>query len=437
MNNTNLYSQEAEVWILGAILADAEVMDELSELRPEHFYVSSHRKIFEKMKEIYESGNTIDVVTLYERLKLSGELEEIGGADYLNNLIVPTTEFAKSHAEIIVEKWLRREALRISRKIADAAQYGDFNYHDELISYVEREVASLSVHVKNGLRNISEDIGKIIEDTLDDGKQKEDHEFVRTGFRKLDEFSGGLQRGAMIVLAARPSAGKTAFTLNIAANVSLQNVGPVLYFSQEMNERQMKRRILSSISGVSLKKILRKRVTPIEFEQLIKKAPIVEKMDLLLDDTPHVSVEYIASAAKKLKRERGKIGLIIIDYLGLLNIQEQKGETRANAIGRTTRRIKQLAKEMDCPIILIAQMNRAIEQRNSKRPQLSDLRESGDIEADADIVMFLHPDLDKSTIDEYRNVTTHVDLIIAKGRDIGIADFSYKFYGWIQRFEEI
>lgn len=380
---------DAERSILGAILIDEDAMFKVSEtLRPEHFYDVKHRNIFESMLELYSHQKAIDVLTLSTELKSKKLLEQIGGQGYLTDLVkdVPTASHIEEYAKIIIELAQRRRLISLAGKIDELAYKQDKEL-DLVLDEVEKNLMGISqsstksdfVHVSSLLE---ESYKKAEELNKDPGKLVG----VPTGFAYLDNILGGLQRSDLIILAARPSVGKTAFSLDIARHASVIEGKSVGIFTLEMSDTQLMDRILSMQVGVGLWDLRMGRISDEVFTRLSDAMGVLSEAKLFIDDTPGINIMEMRAKARKLKNEHG-LDLLIIDYLQLM--EGRSRENRVQEVSEISRFLKSLARELDVPVVALSQLSRAVEQRGDGTPQLSDLRESGSIEQDADVVLFL------------------------------------------------
>jgi replicative DNA helicase len=380
---------DAERSILGAILIDEDAMFKVSEtLRPEHFYDIKHRNIFEAMLELYSHQKAIDVLTLSTELKSRKLLQQIGGQGYLTDLVkdVPTASHIEEYAKIIIELAQRRRLITLAGKIDELAYKQDKEL-DLVLDEVEKNLMGISqsstksdfVHVSSLLE---ESYKKAEELNKDPGKLVG----VPTGFAYLDNLLGGLQRSDLIILAARPSVGKTAFSLDIARHASVVEGKSVGIFTLEMSDTQLMDRILSMQVGVGLWDLRMGRISDEVFTRLSDAMGVLSEAKLFIDDTPGINIMEMRAKARKLKNEHG-LDLLIIDYLQLM--EGRSKENRVQEVSEISRFLKSLARELDVPVVALSQLSRAVEQRGDGTPQLSDLRESGSIEQDADVVLFL------------------------------------------------
>lgn len=383
---------EAEAAVLGSMMIDHECFGRIIEIiEPQAFYKTAHQKIFAAAVQLYERNQPIDLITLSENLKKSNQLEEIGGAYYLTELAesVPSSANVEFHARIVLEKYLLRSLITESSAIAKSCYNAEEDVYD-IIDKAEQKIFSLS---DNQLRQTFQHISPIMHDAFETIEKFHHREGsvtgVPTGFTKLDEMTSGLQQGELIIVAGRPSMGKTAFCLNIARNAAVGYGVPVGIFSLEMSKRQLALRMLCAEAQVDAHGVRTGKLAQNEWAKLSMTVGSLTEAPIYIDDTPGVGVLEMRAKARRLKKEN-KIGMLIIDYLQLMQ-GPRSVESRQQEISAISRSLKNLAKELDIPVIALSQLSRAVEARGGdKRPMLSDLRESGAIEQDADVVMFIY-----------------------------------------------
>lgn len=409
------HSIEAEQSVLGAMLLDREAIISASEfVKAEDFYKDSHREIFEAMSLLFEKGEPVDLITLSEQLKQKNKLEAVGGIAFLTDLSssVPTIANVAHYARIIQEKSLLRSLIRscgeISEKSFEAAEE-----LDGIIEHAEKSIFDLSqrkvtrsfIPIKDILISSFNRIEKLY-------STKETITGISTGFTDIDSKTSGMQKSDLLLVAARPSMGKTAFALNIAHNAALKGGVPVAIFSLEMSKEQLVNRMICAEANIDSHKLRTGSLEEDDWPKLALSVNKLSKANIYIDDTPGITVPEMRSKCRRLKLERG-LELIVVDYLQLMQ-GSGRVESRQQEISDISRSLKALAREMDCPVLALSQLSRAPEMRSEHRPMLSDLRESGAIEQDADVVMFLyrdeyyHPDTEKKNIAE---------VIIAKQRN--------------------
>jgi replicative DNA helicase len=416
------YNEEAEVMVLGSILKKSELMDDVKViLELDDFYLPINKDIYELCSELYEQ-NRLDVPTLIRIAKERGMIESL---DYIRRLplAVPTLHLAKFYAEKVKEQSVKRKALLIASELREIAE-NDYERLDELIGDINKKLTNIDIARTGNMRQVDEGMDEHINQKINGQKVKS----PLIDLSEVDRWMNGIGRDRLIVVAGRPGTGKTAFSLRSARKVAAQSFGPVPFFSMEMGMEELRDRILADLSGVEFANINRNDLKIGEPERINQAKQHLYNLPLMIDDTPRMTMPYITAQCRKLKREYGSLGMIAIDYLGLIDRNQRKGESTTDAIGRMTRECKSLAREIGCSVMLMVQMNREIDKRSTKRPLLSDLRDSGNIEQDADMVIFLHKNEEKST-----EKIAHIEMIVAKGRQTGLRDFNLAFYGEIQR----
>ncbi|EQK40562.1 MULTISPECIES: replicative DNA helicase [Paraclostridium] len=426
------HSVESEQSILGSILLDKEAIITVTEtIKPEDFYKEAHKIIYECMMKLNNKNEPIDLITLTEELKKQGHLEDIGGISYITSLstIVPTTSNVKYYADIVKEKSVLRKLIRVSNDILNLGYDSSIKVED-ILEKAEKQIFDISQEKS------SEDfqtINSVLMDTYDTIEKlytnKEDITGITTGFDDLNKKTNGLQRTDLLLVAARPAMGKTAFSLNLVQNAALKGDASVAVFSLEMSKEQLVQRMLSAQSHVELKKIKTGNLDENDWPRIIDAMSVLSNANIYIDDTPGIKIGELRSKCRKLKIEKG-LDLILIDYLQLME-GDGGNESRQQEISKISRSLKIIAKELNCPVVALSQLSRAPEQRSDHRPMLSDLRESGAIEQDADIVMFLyrdeyyHPDSERKNIGE---------IIIAKNRHGETGSVELVWLGEIQKF---
>jgi replicative DNA helicase len=410
-------SLEAEESILSAILVDNDTLPEILEiLSPKDFYRSSHQKMFTAMTELFSRNEPVDLVTLTNILRERGWLEEIGGATYLANLVdtVPLAVNAQHYAKIVHDKACLRQLIEKSNAIAKRC-FEDRGEVENIIDYAESSIFEIS---ENKIKPAFYPIGKIIEVNIDALEERQGNKAlvtgVATGFTKLDELTAGFQKSDLIILAGRPGMGKTAFALNIAKNSAVDTNIPVAIFSLEMSKEQLSFRMLSSEARIDSSRLRRGFITQDDWLKITDAAGFLSQAPIFIDDSPNITVLEIRAKSRRLKMEND-IGLIIIDYLQLMR-GRISAERRDLEISEISRSLKALAKELDIPVLALSQLNRKLEERSDKRPQLADLRESGALEQDADVVAFIYRD-ELYNKDENNPNKGRAEIILAKQRN--------------------
>lgn len=437
-------AKELEEAVLGAIMLEKSAFDTVVEvLRAECFYVDAHQKIFKCFQTLAQKSMPIDILTVVEELRTKEELEMIGGPYFvtkLTNMVVSTANI-EAHARIVLQKFIQRELIRISGEIIGDA-YEDSTDVFDLLDDAESKMFNIT---NNYLKKDYQEVGNVLAKTLnriDELRKKTDEiSGVPSGFPSLDKVTFGWQPTDLIILAARPAVGKTAFALNLARNAAMNPIKqtPVAVFSLEMGASQLVQRMLSAESEIHMEKIARGKLEEYEYQQLQKKGIArLEGAPIFIDDTAALNIFEFRAKARRLVNKH-KVGIIIIDYLQLMSGSQDKGSNREQEISTISRNLKGLAKELNIPIIALSQLSRAVETRKeSKMPQLSDLRESGAIEQDADMVMFIYrPEYYENMSNEMGESTkgeTHVR--IAKHRNGSLETIKLRALLHIQKFEE-
>ncbi len=431
---------EIEASVLGAMMIEKEAVPKAIELlSSESFYLKAHKKIFEAMVSLFESGEPIDTVTLYEELKKREELEEVGGAVYLSKLSQNISSAAniEYHAKIILEKEILRGLITSSHEIAKAAYEGNEDAFD-ILDEAERKIFEITEsHLKKSFLGMDRAVRDALE-YIEAIHSKSNLKFsVPTGFYELDEMLGGFQKSDLVIIAARPSMGKTAFALTLARNAAIEHKIPVGIFSLEMSTMQLVIRMLCAEGRLNAHLVRTGKLPSSEGVKLSKNAHKLIESPIFVDDTPAQTILEIRAKARRLKVEKN-IGMVIIDYLQLMQ-GPAKVESREREISHISRSLKSLAKELNIPVLALAQLNRAVEARTDKRPQLSDLRESGSIEQDADVVIFLNrPEYYGMMKDENGNSLEGVaEIIVGKQRNGPIGEIKLAFIKEYARFENL
>ena len=415
------YAPEAEISVLGGMLIDGDAVARALEVVDDSmFYREANRRIFRAMARLFQRGQVIDPITVSEELKKTDELDFVGGLAYVGELLdaVPTAANIEYHARIVRERALLRKLIEASSQIIrDSYEPGERTV-EEVLDQAEHHIFQVAQsHDRQGFVWIK----KILYPTFEKIEQIQAAQGgitgVPTGFYDLDEMTGGFQRGDFIVVAARPSMGKTSFVLNIAQNAAISNQTPVAVFSLEMSREQLVQRMLCSEGLVDLGRLLRGRLTDDDYVRLAQAAGHLNTAPIWIDDSGSLSVLEMRAKGRRLKAEQPDLGLVIVDYLQLMH--GATSENRQQEVSAISRGLKALAKELGVPIIALSQLSRAPEQRNDKKPQLSDLRDSGAIEQDADLVMFLYREeyYQKDDPEAAAKAEGHAELIIAKQRN--------------------
>lgn len=431
------HSVEAEQAVLGGIFFSPEAFNKVAELiRPDDFYRGAHSHIYEAMTELYNKGEPIDIITVSEMLHDKETLDAAGGRPYLMDLAmsVSTAENITYWGKIIRNKALLRQLITAGNEIATTSY--ESTDAEEAIDYAQQSIFNIAQH---GMPNDLTHIKDILPDSFDQIEERCSNPGslmgVSTGFYDLDTYTSGLQKSDLLILAARPSMGKTAFCLNIATHVALREQKPVLIFSLEMGKEQLVLRMLCGEAEIDAQKIRTGTMTEQDFGKLTQAMGRLGDAPIYIDDTPGLSVMEMRAKARKIQMDvGGDLGLIVIDYLQLMSGSSGGsggGENRTQEISAISRGLKGLARELKVPVIALSQLSRAVESRQDKKPMLSDLRESGSIEQDADLVMFIYRD-------EYYNKDSErpgtADIIIAKQRNGPVGEVALLFRHNITKF---
>lgn len=387
------HNDEAERSTLGAMMLDRDKLSEILEVvKGTDFYNENHKEIYDAIWELYKDNSPVDVLTVSEELKKRKALDMAGGRAYIAQLTaeVPSTANAVEYARIVAEKATVRKMIRTAEDIAGKG-YDENMDASDIIDYAESSIFKIAQgSQKNDYAKIQDVLLENIKQIDDASKNQGKLLGVPTGFKELDSKTNGLQKSNLIIVAARPSMGKTALVLNIAQQSAVKFGSSVMIFSLEMSKEQLGQRLLSVQSRVEMQKLQKGELDRKDWDRVNLAIDEMANAKITIDDTPGVSIMEIKNKCRRLKAEKG-LDLIIIDYLQLMNMKE-KSDNRQQEISTISRNLKQLAREMDCPVIALSQLSRAPEQRPDHRPNLADLRESGAIEQDADIVMFLYRD---------------------------------------------
>ena len=428
---------EAEQAVLGAMLIEKEAIARVTELlKGGDFYREAHRLIFEAMLDLYNRNEAVDMITVIELLKREDNLEKVGGIAYVTSLAnsVPTAANVHYHAKIVEEKALLRQLIQTSTKIAALGYEGS-----EEVSQIVDQAEKMILEVSN--RRIGGDFTPIKSIVLDAfGKIEQLYESrggitgLATGFKDLDRLTSGLQKSDLILVAARPSMGKTAITLNIASNVAIREKKAVAFFSLEMSKEQLVQRMLCAEASIDSQKLRIGELEDDDWTKLINAADRLSGAPIFIDDTAGISVLEMRSKARRLKVEHD-LSLIIIDYLQLMQGSGGKGgENRQQEISEISRSLKGLARELGVPVVALSQLSRSVESRQVKKPMLSDLRESGSLEQDADIVAFLYREDYYNPDTENKNIT---EIIVAKHRNGPVDSVQLFFHKQFTRFADL
>ncbi len=429
-------SIEAEQSVIGSMLIDKEVIPVVMEvLKPEDFYRPDHKEIYDVIIELFDRAQPIDLITVSERLRLHGKLDLVGGLEYLTNIAtdVPTTANVKHYAKIVEEKSLLRKLIKASSDIVDLG----FNASEEVSFILDKA----EQNIFDILQKRSSQGFVPIKDALVDAFNKLEELYnnkghitgIPTGFVDLDFKTSGLHNSDLVLIAARPAMGKTAFALNLAQNAAIHSGVPVALFSLEMSREQLVNRMLCSEAMVDSNKMKTGQLEDNDWQKVARALGPLSEAPIFIDDTPGISITEIRAKCRRMKLEHN-LGLIVIDYLQLMQGSRSRSENRQQEISEISRSLKILAKEIDVPVICLSQLSRAAETRTDHRPILSDLRESGAIEQDADIVMFLYRDDYYNPDTEKKNIA---EIILAKHRSGSTGTVELVWLGQYTKFANL
>ena len=427
------HNLESEQCVIGSIIMEEETMVPVAEILDiEDFYIDAHKVIYESMLELNNERKPIDMVTVSNRLKEKGYLDQVGGVTYLTSItnMIPTTSNVKVYAEIVKKNSTLRKLIKASNDIISMG-YEASHSLDDILNVAEKKIFDISQdRMSEDFKPISEvltSVTAMIEDVYSKGS---DLTGLDTGFIDLNNKLGGFNKSDLILIAARPGMGKTAFALNLVANAAIRSKASVAVFSLEMSKEQLVQRLLSSQSNVALDSISKGKIADDEWKKLTDAMTILSSSGIFIDDTPGIKVSEIRSKCRKLKMEKG-LDMIMIDYLQLMEA-DGRADNRQQEVSKISRSLKILAKEMNCPVVALSQLSRNTESGKDHTPKLSDLRDSGAIEQDADIVMFIYRD------EYYTKMETKkkdlAEIIIAKNRHGEISNIELVWIGKIQKF---
>ena len=429
--------------VLGALMVDSDAFSVVSELlKPETFYEPRHQKIYEAIRNMNMDERPVDIMTLNDELSKMGEIDKVGGVDYLMEISsqVASAAHVKSHARILAEKYMQRQLIHFAGDIETKAYDSSVDV-DELMQQAEGSLFQISQNnMKQDFTQVAPVVKNAVEILQRAASNKGGLTGIPTGYTGMDEITSGWQASDLVIIAGRPAMGKTSFALSIAKNVAVDYGVPIGFFSLEMNNVQLVNRLISNVCEVSGRKILNGQLDPSDWERLDKRIGRLTDAPIYVDDTPGLSVFELRTKARRLVREKG-VKIIMIDYLQLMNANGMKFGSRQEEVSTISRSLKGLAKELDIPVLALSQLSRNVENREGlegKRPQLSDLRESGAIEQDADMVLFVHrPEYYHIYQDEKGNdLHGMAQIIIAKHRKGSTGDVLLNFRGEFTRFQD-
>jgi replicative DNA helicase len=435
------HSIEAESSVLGGLLLDNGAWDRVGDLVVDtDFYRHEHQLIYASIGALVNASKPADVITVSEHLQNLGKAEQMGGLAYLNSLAqyVPSASNIRRYAEIVRERSILRKLVSASDEIATNAFNPQGKAIDRILDEAEQKIFNIGEEgsrMKQGFQSMDTLVVELLDRVQEMADNPNDITGVPTGFYDLDRMTSGLQPGDMVVLAARPSMGKTAFAINIAEHVALNEGLPVAVFSMEMGASQLAVRVVGSIGRIDQGHLRTGKLNDDEWPRLTEAIEKLRTVSLHIDETPGLTPSELRANARRLARQCGKLGLIVVDYLQLMSGSGGSGgDNRATELGEISRGLKMLAKELQCPVIALSQLNRSVEQRTDKRPMMSDLRESGAIEQDADIIMFIYRD-------DYYNKDSKepgvAEIIIGKQRNGPTGTVKLTFLKNLTRFESL
>jgi len=434
------HSIEAESSVLGGLLLDNTAWERVGDLlKHDDFYRYEHRLVFAAVASLVEANKPADVITVNEHLQNQGKADEIGGLGYLNSLAqyVPSAANIRRYAEIVRERAILRKLVSASDEISTTAFNPQGKPVAKILDEAEQKIFNIGEEgsrMKQGFQGMDTLVVQLLDRVEEMANNPNDITGVPTGFYDLDRMTSGFQAGDMVVLAARPSMGKTAFAVNIAEHVALNEGLPVAIFSMEMGASQLAVRIVGSIGRIDQGHLRTGKLTDEEWPRLTEAIEKLRNISLHIDETPGLTTTELRANARRLARQCGKLGLIVVDYLQLMSGSSSSSENRATELSEISRGLKMLAKELQCPVIALSQLNRSVETRTDKRPMMSDLRESGAIEQDADVIMFIYRD-------DYYNKDSKepgvAEVIIGKQRNGPTGTIKLAFLKHLTRFESL
>lgn len=430
------HDEMAEKAVLGGILIDTGSITEVAEiLQPKHFYYDQHRLIYEAILGLFDKSRPIDVVTASSQLKEDGNLKKIGGSSYLSELIdaVPTSAYVKHYAEIVKNLYIKRTLISVASELVEQS-FDETGEIQDLLNKAESEIFALSQAFLHrdfvALREILSESFERLEKFMKSGNTTRG---LPTGFPSLDNKLAGLQDSNLIILAARPGVGKTTFALNMAMDIAMKQKMPIGFFSLEMSKEELVDRLLVGAADIDAWKLKTGRLSDEDYSRLTQAMGDLSEAPIYIDDTPGASILEMRTKARKMKIEKD-LKLIIVDYLQLA-VPGRRFDSRVQEVGYISQSLKNLARELKIPVLALSQLSRAIEHRGEKRPQLADLRESGSIEQDSDIVMFLYGQDDADELME--SSKRIIKLLIAKHRNGPTGELDFMFRGDRVRFYDV
>lgn len=433
-------SINSEQAILGGLLVDNTALDSVVDvIKPEDFCRRDHRMIYEQIAQIIQRGQPADTLTVSEALKNKGFETETGGTGYLTQLATSTPSAAniRRYAEIVRDMSVLRQLIAVGDRMVTNALAPEGREVREILDEAEREVLAINERNARGQRGFQpmatliRDVSQRVID-LYENRNKDDVTGVSTGYRNLDNVTAGLQRGDLIIIAGRPSMGKTSLALNIAENIGVDQELPVAVFSMEMGAEQLAQRLVSAVGRIDAQKLRKGQLDDDDWDNFTAAMHRLEDKPIFIDDTPGLTITELSSRARRLVNQAGPLGLIVVDYLQLMSGGGRASDNRSQELSEISRGLKSLAKELSVPVIALSQLNRSVDSRSDRRPVMSDLRESGAIEQDADVIMFIYRDVVYNKDTPEKNLA---EIIIAKQRNGPIGMLRMTFLGGNTRFE--
>jgi replicative DNA helicase len=431
------HSVQGEQSVLGGLMLNSEAWNEISDkIASEDFYRREHQLIFQAMRALSEADQPLDVVTIAEELEHRAELNDVGGMPYLGMLAneTPTASNVPAYARIVREQSVMRQLIRVGNKIADSGYRPDGRPLDDLLDQAETEVFKIAEQKdkgRQGFQNIQALLTKTV-DKIDELFNSDDAlTGVSTGFNDFDDRTSGLQKADLVIVAGRPSMGKTTFAMNMCENVAIGAGVPVAIFSMEMPAEALTMRMISSLGRINQQAVRSGKLEDDDWPRVTSAVNILSQAKIFIDDSAALTPNEIRARCRRLQKEHGQLGMVMVDYLQLMRAPEA-GDNRVNEISAISRGLKALAKELNCPVVALSQLNRSLEQRPNKRPVMSDLRESGAIEQDADLIVFIYRD---EVYNEDSPDKGKAEIIIAKQRNGPIGTVNLTFQGQFTRFD--
>ena|SRR3990167_5821438 len=429
-------SEDAEQSVLGALLIDPRAWDKIvGTITEGDFYRKNHAVIFTAMQSLAKRNQPFDVITVTEELKSHGELDKAGGDLYLYELAknTPTAANVKAYADIVREKSVLRKLIEVSTDITEEAYSTGAGAAQALLDVAESKIFKIAEQNSRGTGPV--ELATLLSKATNrlDELYHSDNAItgMETGFKDLDNLTSGMQKGDLVIIAGRPSMGKTAFAMNIAEHAAIKSGEPILVFSLEMPGEQLTLRMMSSLGRIDAHRVRTGQLTEADWPRVASAVGVLSDANMLIDDTPALTPNEVRSRARRVAREYGELGMIVIDYLQLMQVVGTK-ENRTNEISEISRSLKAIAKELNTPVLALSQLNRSLEQRTDRRPVMSDLRESGAIEQDADVILFVYRD---EVYNEDSADKGTAEIIIGKQRNGPIGKVRLTFLGKYTRFE--